>query len=85
MTGSSTPLRVLVIVPTYNERENLPLILGRIRAAAPAVHVLVADDASPDGTGQIADHLAADDDHLHVLHHGAGNRRSLLPLFPAGG
>ncbi|HEY6795587.1 MAG TPA: polyprenol monophosphomannose synthase [Kineosporiaceae bacterium] len=68
MTGSTTPLRVLVIVPTYNERENLPLIVGRIRAAAPQVHVLVADDASPDGTGQVADELAADDDQVHVLH-----------------
>jgi dolichol-phosphate mannosyltransferase len=60
--------RVLVIIPTYNERENLALITGRVRAAVPAAHVLIADDASPDGTGQIADHLAADDEHLHVLH-----------------
>lgn len=60
--------RVLVVIPTYNERENLPLILDRVRAATPAVHVLVADDASPDGTGQVAEHLAADDDHVHVLH-----------------
>jgi dolichol-phosphate mannosyltransferase len=60
--------RVLVIVPTYNERENLPLIVGRVRAAVPAAHLLVADDASPDGTGQVADHLAADDPHVHVLH-----------------
>jgi dolichol-phosphate mannosyltransferase len=60
--------RVLVIIPTYNERENLPLIIDRVRAAVPAAHILVADDASPDGTGQVADHLAADDEHLHVLH-----------------
>ncbi len=60
--------RVLVVVPTYNERETLPLILARVRAAVPAVHVLVADDASPDGTGAVADALAADDDHVHVLH-----------------
>ena len=62
------PGRVLVVVPTYNERENLPRIVARVRAAVPAAHVLVADDASPDGTGQVADHLAADDDHVHVLH-----------------
>jgi dolichol-phosphate mannosyltransferase len=68
VTGQTTPLRVLVIVPTYNERENLPLIVGRVRAAVPAAHVLVADDASPDGTGQLADHLAVDDPHVHVLH-----------------
>jgi dolichol-phosphate mannosyltransferase len=61
-------LRVLVVVPTYDERENLPHILGRLRAAVPAAHVLVADDASPDGTGAVADEWAARDDAVHVLH-----------------
>lgn len=60
--------RVLVIVPTYNERENLPMITGRLRAAVPDAHILIADDASPDGTGEAADALAAADDHIHVLH-----------------
>jgi len=60
--------RVLVIVPTYNEKENLPLIVGRIRAATPEVHILVADDNSPDGTGAMADGLVAADDHVHVMH-----------------
>ena len=60
--------RVLVVVPTYEERENLPITLGRVRAAVPFAHVLVADDASPDGTGQIADEWASRDDHVHVLH-----------------
>lgn len=60
--------RVLVIVPTYNERENLPLIVQRVRAAVPEAHLLVADDNSPDGTGRIADELAEADDHIHVLH-----------------
>jgi dolichol-phosphate mannosyltransferase len=60
--------RVLVIVPTYDERENLPVTLGRIRAAVPSADVLVADDASPDGTGDIADEWAARDGHVHVLH-----------------
>ncbi|GAA4562362.1 polyprenol monophosphomannose synthase [Planotetraspora kaengkrachanensis] len=63
-----TPGRVLVIVPTYNERENLPLIAARLREALPDVHLLVADDNSPDGTGEIADRLAEQDDHIHVLH-----------------
>ena len=54
--------RVLVIIPTYNERENLPLILDRLLAAVPRAHVLVADDDSPDGTGQIADERAAADE-----------------------
>ncbi|WP_084958369.1 polyprenol monophosphomannose synthase [Thermoactinospora rubra] len=60
--------RVLVIVPTYNERENLPMIAGRVRAAVPEAHLLVVDDNSPDGTGRVADELAAADDHVHVLH-----------------
>ena len=60
--------RVLVIIPTYDERENLPLILDRVFAANPAVHVLVADDSSPDGTGDIADARSAADDRVHVLH-----------------
>ncbi|GGO24860.1 dolichol-phosphate mannosyltransferase [Microbispora rosea subsp. aerata] len=63
-----TPGRVLVIVPTYNERENLPMITRRLRKALPDVHLLVADDNSPDGTGRIADELAEKDDHVHVLH-----------------
>jgi len=60
--------RVLVIVPTYDEAENLEGVITRLRAAVPEAHVLVADDTSPDGTGRIADRLAAADDHVHVLH-----------------
>jgi dolichol-phosphate mannosyltransferase len=60
--------RVLVIIPTYDEAENLRPIVSRVRAAAPHVHVLIADDNSPDGTGAIADALAADDAFIHVLH-----------------
>ncbi len=60
--------RVLVIIPTYNEADNVAVIVGRVRAAVPAVHVLVADDNSPDGTGAIVDGIAAADNHVHVLH-----------------
>lgn len=60
--------RVLVIIPTYNERENLERIVARVRGAVPAADVLVADDNSPDGTGETADQLAAADAHVHVLH-----------------
>jgi dolichol-phosphate mannosyltransferase len=60
--------RVLVIIPTYNERDNIEPIVARVRASVPDAEVLVADDASPDGTGEIADRLAAGDDHVHVLH-----------------
>ncbi|NUS53713.1 MAG: polyprenol monophosphomannose synthase [Streptomycetaceae bacterium] len=59
-----------MIIPTYNERENLPAIIGRLHAALPAIHVLVADDNSPDGTGTVADELAAADDkgRIQVMH-----------------
>jgi dolichol-phosphate mannosyltransferase len=59
---------VLVIIPTYEERENVALITSRVRAAVPDAHVLIVDDNSPDGTGEIADKLSADDDHITVLH-----------------
>jgi dolichol-phosphate mannosyltransferase len=59
---------VLVVIPTYNERENLPLILRRLHQAAPEVHVLVVDDGSPDGTGKLADELADSDERIQVLH-----------------
>ena len=62
------PGGVLVIIPTYNESESLPGVISRVRAAAPEVHILVADDNSPDGTGEIADAIAADDGQVHVLH-----------------
>ncbi|GAA3168588.1 MULTISPECIES: polyprenol monophosphomannose synthase [Streptomyces] len=58
----------LVIIPTYNEAENVKPIVERVRSAVPEAHVLVADDNSPDGTGKLADELAAVDDHVHVLH-----------------
>ena len=61
--------RTLVIIPTYNEIENLPLIVGRVRKARPDVHVLVVDDGSPDGTGALADEFAAaDPNHVQVMH-----------------
>jgi dolichol-phosphate mannosyltransferase len=59
---------VLVVVPTYDERENLEPIVARARASVPEAHLLIADDNSPDGTGQVADALAGADDHVHVLH-----------------
>ncbi|MGK4582617.1 polyprenol monophosphomannose synthase [Kitasatospora sp. HPMI-4] len=59
---------VLVIIPTYNEVENVERIVSRVRAAVPEAHVLVADDNSPDGTGEAADKIANRDDHVHVMH-----------------
>jgi len=60
--------RPLVVIPTYNERENLADTAARVRAAVPEASVLVVDDASPDGTGALADELAAADSAVHVLH-----------------
>lgn len=60
--------RVIVCIPTYNERENLPIILGRLFAANPQVNALVIDDGSPDGTGALADEMAAADPRISVLH-----------------
>lgn len=59
---------VLVIIPTYNEAENIEPITTRLRKAVPDAHILIADDNSPDGTGRLADELAAKDDHIHVNH-----------------
>ncbi len=60
--------RVVMVVPTYNEVDNLAWLVGRLRVAEPSVDVLVVDDNSPDGTGAIADELAAADPAVHVLH-----------------
>jgi len=60
--------RVLVVIPTYNEAENLESVVARLRPSVPEADVLVVDDGSPDGTGDIADRLAAADDSVHVLH-----------------
>jgi dolichol-phosphate mannosyltransferase len=60
--------RVLVCIPTYNERENLPAVVRRVRESVPSADILVLDDNSPDGTGEVADELAASDPGLHVLH-----------------
>jgi dolichol-phosphate mannosyltransferase len=57
-----------MVIPTYNEADNLRPLVSRLRAAQPAVEVLVVDDDSPDGTGELADRLAADDPSVHVLH-----------------
>jgi dolichol-phosphate mannosyltransferase len=64
----TTPRRVLVIIPTYNEGENIERVITRVRESTPDAHVLVVDDASPDGTGEIADALADADERVHVLH-----------------
>lgn len=63
--------RVLVCIPTYNERENLPLVVRRLRYSVPGADIVVLDDNSPDGTGDVAESLSAVDDQVHVLHRAA--------------
>lgn len=60
--------RVLVVIPTYNEADNIGIVTERVRRAVPAVDILIADDNSPDGTGELADTMAGADEHIHVLH-----------------
>jgi dolichol-phosphate mannosyltransferase len=60
--------KILVIVPTYNELENIRIITSGIRTNVPGADILIADDNSPDGTGEVADELAATDQQVKVLH-----------------
>jgi dolichol-phosphate mannosyltransferase len=66
--GPASAGKAVMVVPTYNEAANLAWIVGRLRAAQPDVDVLVVDDGSPDGTGRIADELAAADPAVSVVH-----------------
>jgi dolichol-phosphate mannosyltransferase len=72
----------LVVIPTYNERTNLPPLLERLHAAAPHCEALVVDDNSPDGTGALADELAAQRPGVHVLHR--AQKEGLGPAYIAG-
>ena len=73
-------MKALVIVPTYNERENIELLVQKVLKQHEALSFLVIDDASPDGTGEIADRLAEENDRVHVLH-----RRGKLGLGTING
>jgi dolichol-phosphate mannosyltransferase len=74
--------RVLVVIPTYNEADNIRSITERVRRSVPAVDILVTDDNSPDGTGDIADELATTDDHIFVLHR--AGKEGLGAAYKAG-
>ncbi len=63
----------LIIVPTYNERDNLPQLVKRLMAQPAVLDILVVDDNSPDGTGQLADEIATQNPHVHVLHRSEKN------------
>jgi dolichol-phosphate mannosyltransferase len=73
---------VLVVIPTYEEIDNLGGVLDRLHAAVPEAHVLVVDDASPDGTGELAASRAAADERVHVLHR--PGKGGLGPAYVAG-
>jgi dolichol-phosphate mannosyltransferase len=74
--------RVLVVVPTYNEIENIERILDRLHASVPSASALVVDDGSPDGTGELAEQLAAADSRVHVLRR--PGKGGLGPAYVAG-
>ena len=74
--------RVLVVVPTYDEVENLEPVLTRLHRSVPGAHALVVDDGSPDGTGELAERLAAADERVHVLRR--STKAGLGPAYLAG-
>lgn len=74
--------RILVVVPTYNEADNLPLLVPRILEQDPRLEVLVVDDNSPDGTGKLADELALSAGRMHVLHR--ERKQGLGPAYRDG-
>jgi dolichol-phosphate mannosyltransferase len=77
------PGRIVIVMPTYNERQNLESIATRVRTALPTADLLVVDDNSPDGTGDIADKLAETDPHVQVMHRTekAGLGRAYIAAF----
>ena len=78
--------RTLIVTPTYNEKDNLPLFVEAVRSRLPDAHVMIVDDNSPDGTGAIADAIAAKDDHVRVMHRAGklGLGTAYLEAFQAG-
>ena len=76
------PQRALVIFPTYNERDNIEKIVHAVLPMDPRIQVLIVDDNSPDGTGLIADRLAAQENKVHVMHR--PNKEGLGRAYIAG-
>ena len=74
--------RVIVVIPTYNEIENLPLLAPKVLAQDPRIELLIVDDSSPDGTGKLADDLARQSPRVHVLHR--ESKQGLGPAYRAG-
>jgi dolichol-phosphate mannosyltransferase len=78
--------RTLIVTPTYNEKDNLPRFVDAVRSAYPDADLMVVDDNSPDGTGAIADAIAAKDDHVKVMHRAGklGLGTAYIQAFKAG-
>jgi dolichol-phosphate mannosyltransferase len=74
--------RVIVVIPTYNEIENLPLLAPKVLAQDPRIELLIVDDSSPDGTGKLAEDLARQSPRVHVLHR--ESKQGLGPAYRAG-
>ena len=74
--------KAMVVIPTYNERENLATVVAAVLALPQALHVLVVDDNSPDGTGDLAERLAAESDRVHVLRR--TKKEGIGPAYVAG-
>lgn len=76
------PPAITIVIPTYNERTNLPIIVSDLRSLFPDVRIVVVDDNSPDGTGEVADDLALESPPLHVLHR--AGKSGIGPAYIAG-
>ena len=74
--------RAIVVIPTYNEAENLPLLVPEVLAQDDRLEILVVDDNSPDGTGKLADEIAAGEPRVHVLHR--SQKQGLGSAYRAG-
>ncbi len=81
-TGISELSRSIVIIPTYNEAESLPVLIPEILDCAAGIEVLIVDDNSPDGTGDLADRLAKNYPEVSVLHR--PEKRGIGPAYRAG-
>lgn len=73
---------MLIVIPTFNERDNLPLLIGKLSCVCPSADILVVDDNSPDGTGKLADEMAECNGRIHVLHRKA--KEGIGPAYVAG-
>lgn len=75
-------MKILIVIPTYNEAENIARLLGRLMNVSPDIHVLVVDDNSPDGTGKLVEVFSQSNQRIHILHR--QKKQGLGPAYLAG-